>query len=344
VAEVERLGLGELLRSRCARPARHWNTHVGGMLVAQRDLEDTTPVRMPGLNLHHPELQETLLSAAAEAGAEVRRDARVDQVLPGERPSCRIAGSDGVATVRARLVVAADGRSSALRAQLGFPMFETPSPMRVSGLLLENTPELGEEVDTFFPPTFGCVALVFPLSGRRVRLYLAANRALELPAYSGPQAVAAFLEHCCTLGVPRAWLEHARAAGPLASFDSHAAGATHPALDGVVLLGDAAGHVDPAFGCGLSLALRDVRVLVDQLRAGSDFRAAGHAYARERSRYYRDLLRVEGWLTELLYGLGPDADALRGRTLARTTDLGVDVIGAGPDSRCDEDTRRAFFS
>jgi 2-polyprenyl-6-methoxyphenol hydroxylase-like FAD-dependent oxidoreductase len=344
VAEAERLGLAELLRARCARPARYWNTHVAGTQVARRDLEQTTPVRVPGLNVHHPELQETLLRAAAEAGAEVRRGAYVEQVIQGERPTCRIVDGAGAPSVSARLVVAADGRSSALRAALAFPTFETPSPMRVSGLLLENTAELGEQVDTFFPPTFGCLALVFPLPGKRMRMYLAANRALELPAYSGPQAVSAFVEHCCSLGVPRAWLEHARAGGPLASFDSHAAGATHPALDGVVLLGDAAGHVDPAFGCGLSLALRDVRVLADHLRASSDWSSAAHAYARERSRYYRDLLRIEGWLTELLYGLGTESDALRARALPRVEQLGVDVIGAGPDSRCDEATRLALFS
>jgi len=344
VAEAERLGLADLLRARCARPTRYWNTHVAGTLVAQRDLVATTPAGVAGLSLHHPELQETLLSAAAEAGAEVRRDARVEQVAPGERPTCRIAGGAGAASVRARLVVAADGRSSALRAALAFSMFDTPSPMRVSGLLLENPAELGEAVDTFLPPTFDCMALVFPLPGKRMRMYLAAHRALGLPAYSGADAAAGFIEHCCALGVPRAWLEHARAAGPLASFDSHAAGATHPALDGVALLGDAAGHVDPSFGCGLSLALRDVRVLADHLRASTNWNAAAHAYARERARYYRDLLRIEGWLTELLFGIGPDADALRARALPRVMELGVDLIGAGPDSRSDEDTQRALFS
>jgi len=54
--------------------------------------------------------------------------------------------------------------------------------------------------------------------------------------------------------------------------------------------------------------------------------------------------RIEGWLTELLYGLGAGAEALRARALARVTELGVDMIGAGPDSRSDEDTRRALFS
>ena len=343
-AEADRLGLGELLRAQCARQARYWNTHVGGMRVAQRDLPATTRAGSAGLNVHHPELQETLLSAAAAAGAEVLRDARVEQLTSGARPTCRIAARDGERDARARLIVVADGRSSRLRTALGFDMFETPSPMRVSGLLLAGVGELGDEVDLFFPPTFGCVALLFALPRERARIYIAANRALDPPAYSGAQAVPAFLERCCELGLPRALLAGARAAGPLASFDSHAAGAVHPALDGVALLGDAAGHVDPAMGSGLSLALRDVRVLVEQLRAHDDFCAAAHAYARERNDYYRAQLRLEGWLTELLYAIGPEADALRARALMRADQLGVDLVGSGPDSPTDDATRQAFFS
>jgi hypothetical protein len=32
------------------------------------------------------------------------------------------------------------------------------------------------------------------------------------------------------------------------------------------------------------------------------------------------------------------------RAMPRLADLGVDIIGAGPDNRSDEDTRRALFS
>jgi len=69
VAEAERLGLAELLRERCARPARYWNTYFGGMQVAQRDLAETSPARTTGSNLHHPELRETLLVARAHGRA-----------------------------------------------------------------------------------------------------------------------------------------------------------------------------------------------------------------------------------------------------------------------------------
>lgn len=342
VAEAERLGLADRLRERCAREARCWNVHVGPQTF-QRDLIETSPARLPGLNLHHPELQETLLEAAAEAGAEVVRDARVERVTPGERPHCQLVAGEGARTVEARAIAIADGRNSSLRARLDVATFESPSPMRISGLLLAGLPELPNAVELFFAPSFGRVALVFPLPRGRARVYLAEHRSLPTATYSGPAAVPDFVAHALALGVPRAWLEPALAAGPLASFDSHCLGARHPALDGVALIGDAAGHLDPAFGCGLSLALRDARVLSDALCASDDWNAAIHGYATQRSVYYAALLRLERWMTQVLYEVGPEADALRERVMPRLGELGVDLVGAGPDSRTDEATRAALF-
>ena len=46
-----------------------------------------------------------------------------------------------------------------------------------------------------------------------------------------------------------------------------------------VLIEDAAAASDPCFGCGLSLTLRDVRVLRDRLTSMPDFAAAADVYA-----------------------------------------------------------------
>lgn len=46
------------------------------------------------------------------------------------------------------------------------------------------------------------------------------------------------------------------------SFDAADRWVDHPYHAGVVLIGDAAAASDPCFGCGLSLTLRDVRVLL----------------------------------------------------------------------------------
>ena len=67
----------------------------------------------------------------------------------------------------------------------------------------------------------------------------------------------------------------AKCIGPLASFDVSDSWVDHPYQEGVALIGDAAATTDPTFGQGLSLALRDGRVLRDELSRDSDWVAAG---------------------------------------------------------------------
>jgi len=55
--------------------------------------------------------------------------------------------------------------------------------------------------------------------------------------------------------------------------------------------------------------IEKIRVLRDQLLSANDWEAAAHAYATEHDRYYGALHRIEGWKTELLFEIGPEADA-----------------------------------
>ncbi len=113
-----------------------------------------------------------------------------------------------------------------------------------------------------------------------------------------------------------------------------------------MLVGDAAAASDPCFGCGLSLTLRDVRVLRDQLTAAPDWCAAAEAYAEEHDRYFRALRRIHGWYGDLWYRSGPDADALRARALPRIAEDPsrlVDFIALGPEAPSDGAARRRMF-
>jgi 2-polyprenyl-6-methoxyphenol hydroxylase-like FAD-dependent oxidoreductase len=65
----------------------------------------------------------------------------------------------------------------------------------------------------------------------------------------------------------------------LVKFDAPDSSTNQPYSDGVVLIEDAAAASDPCFGCGLSLTLRDVRVLRDRLTSMPDFAAAADVYA-----------------------------------------------------------------
>ena len=70
---------------------------------------------------------------------------------------------------------------------------------------------------------------------------------------------------------PARWYAGARAIGPLATFDGAETWVEHPYKAGVALIGDAADASDPTWGQGLSLTVRDVRVLRDQLLAHEDW-------------------------------------------------------------------------
>ena len=117
VAEAQQLGVADLFRQ-----SGHNVPFMEMGLGRPRDLPSTTPQGVPAMGVSHPEMQELLLQAAASAGAHVRREAVVTAVETGELPRVQVHQSGGsLETVTARLVVAADGRNSAVRKWARFP-------------------------------------------------------------------------------------------------------------------------------------------------------------------------------------------------------------------------------
>jgi 2-polyprenyl-6-methoxyphenol hydroxylase-like FAD-dependent oxidoreductase len=113
-----------------------------------------------------------------------------------------------------------------------------------------------------------------------------------------------------------------------------------------VLIGDAAAASDPSFGCGLSLTLRDVRVLKNHLLAEQDWNAAAWRYAEEHGRYYASLHRIHDWFRDLWFGAGAEADALRARALPRIAEDPTripDFLACGPEAPSDDSARRRLF-
>jgi 2-polyprenyl-6-methoxyphenol hydroxylase-like FAD-dependent oxidoreductase len=345
VAELHRLGLRSALEDAPAWTARYWDTHVGGQRVDRRDLIETTPSGCAGANVHHPEFQSTLLSAAEAAGTCVRRGTRVVRIAPGAPTSLELAQGDACSRVTARLAVIADGRSSRLRHSLGISATGALSPLCVAGVLLEGLGCTEPGIEMFMPTGFGALALIVPLVRARARLYYVYRRDAQTRGYTGPADLGPLLERCAWAGVPAAWLAQPRALGPLATFDTTCASVNPDAIPhGVALVGDAAGTVDPTFGCGMSLALRDARCLSEHLAEGDDWQLAAAHYARERSRYHAALLRIEAWLQRILFTTGAAADALRAVAMPRLAALGVDIVGIGPDGASDGETERQLFA
>jgi menaquinone-9 beta-reductase len=72
VAEARTLGLYQRLADTCGHQTRWWTTYQGATPLRRRDLVQTTPHQVGSFNFYHPDMQETLMCMAAEAGAEVR--------------------------------------------------------------------------------------------------------------------------------------------------------------------------------------------------------------------------------------------------------------------------------
>lgn len=347
VAEMRRLGLYELIKQTCGYETRFRISQIVGVLPAtQRDLLTTSPHQAGSLHFYHPAMQEVMLSAAASAGANVQRGVAVIGVSPGAAPSVQVHADKGEQRYRARLVVGADGRSSACRRWANFAVDRDPERMIIVGALFTglSTPNYG--VHTFSNPAHSKFAFQVPLGGTRFRCYAGFYQHDGRHRLSGAKAVPDFVELSASAGAPREWFATAELAGPLASFDCSESWVTHPCRAGVVLIGDAAATSDPTFGCGLSLTLRDVRVLSNLLLSEADWDMAAHAYASEHDRYFGALHRLLDWMIQLLYEPDPEAATRRVRAFARIIEdphRMPDIAGLGPEFPSDDNAYLNLF-
>jgi len=345
VAELRALGLDELVCARCGHELPWLDLFFQGSLVQHRDVVATTPQAAGWLAFYHPAMQEILIAAAAEAGAEVRRCARVREVRPGSPAVVTSDSQDGAEEITARLVVCADGRGSLARKWGGFTIHrETPRHL-FSGVLFDDLAAPDDTSAVFFDPANGRISLLFPQGGGRVRAYVGYHIDGNPPPAAG-YSVERFIEESVAAGVPRDWYAKAQPAGPLAMFDATDNWVEHPYRDGVALLGDAAATSDPTWGQGMSLTLRDARTLVDRLTEDGDWDRAGHSYAAMHDRYAAVVRTVDGWYSDLFMALGPHAEARRMAALpliAADNNRMIDVPSSGPDVPVDEAVRRRFF-
>lgn len=354
-AELQRLGLYELVLASVATMIRTWTNTIAPLPRSERDFPTTTPNGLPALGFFHPELQELLLAEAEKAGAEVRRGTRVVKVEPGKPVRVGVVNSEGdrsraVETIAAGLVIGADGRRSGVRSWAGFDTTRDPERLALAGVLFSGSSAPGDSANVFMVPGAGTVAIVIPIGKGRHRVYGGYELRGGRRQLSGPAAVSDFVGLVTAAGAPAAWFDGAERAGPLAEFDGADDWVERPYRDGVVLIGDAAATSDPSFGCGVSLALRDARVLSEALVAapevGADWSAAAAGYAEEHDRYYGSLHRQMDWLTQVLRESGPERDSLRRRVLPffRTDPSRIpDIVGRGPDGPSDEAARKRFF-
>ena len=166
--------------------------------------------------------------------------------------------------------------------------------------------------------------LVFPRGGGRDAA-LPEVRTRRAPALHRPGRRAR-VPACVPSRLPASRRAHYRRAsrGPCAAFTNEDAWTDEPFADGVVLVGDAAGWDDPIIGQGLSISMRDVRIVSELLLGTRDWsRPLFAPYAEERRARLRRL-RFSAALNACLRAeFGVDASARRHRVTARIAEDGT---------------------
>jgi 2-polyprenyl-6-methoxyphenol hydroxylase-like FAD-dependent oxidoreductase len=346
VAEAQRLGVLDLLRNRELHEVPWVDFYNESQLMVHRDLPATTPQGMPCASFFHPNMQEILIAAAKEAGADVRRDVSVREVQPGARVKV-IAGEDGqVREFQGRLVVGADGRSSVVRSSCGFEHKCDAESRMIAGLMMENVTAPDDTAHIFINSRRGETSAIFPQGKGKARVYFCYENSTQ-PRFQGKDDIARFIEAGKIAGANPTFFDQATPAGPLATFSGAQTWVEHPYRDGVALIGDAAAASDPSWGQGLALTLRDVRVLIDHLAATDDWETAAHAYAEDHDRYTHVMHVVDNWYTEFYLATGFEADQRRARAMPLLGENPMrqpDHMFSGPEMPFNEEVRRTFFA
>jgi geranylgeranyl reductase family protein len=287
---LDRLGVLEAVEARGARPLRGMRIRApdGTCLVA--DYPTGGPwrgYRDHALAVRRTALDAILVERAGELGVAVREGARAIDLLReggrvvGVQVADARAGAPRTEPLRARLVVGADGRASMVAERLAL---RRPHPwLRRLALAADVEaaacdPERGEIfVD---PPAY---AIMNPVAGGLV------NLSLVVPSEEGPRHrrdLAGYFDAVTrTLPGLGERLAGSRRAGPVRALGPLACRVAPPAADGVLLVGDAAGFLDPFTGEGMYAALRSAEiaaeVAIPALRSG-DLSAATLAEAHRR--------------------------------------------------------------
>ncbi len=346
VVDTKDLGIYDLIMASGGYHPQFWDTWIGPASIDVRDLAETTPGGCKGMNFYHPAIQEALIQAAERAGATVRRGVRVRAIQTGKQPKVTVGSNGGEESLSCRLIVGVDGRGSLVRKWAGFDVSHIQERNQIGGILFEEMRAPDDRSILLGNPFMQRMVVVFPQGQSRARAYFI-NRVDEGVRLQGDNDVPRFVEECVKTGLPAAYFEGAKPAGPLATFPGLYEWVEHPYKDGVALIGDAACTSDPTWGQGLSLTVRGARALRDALLADDDWSRAGDAYAAEHARYWGTVRTVEQWFTDLFFETGQEADAVRNRVFPLVAQDPMrlnDCFLGGPEAHpADEASRRRFF-
>jgi flavin-dependent dehydrogenase len=267
---LDRLGVLARVEARGARPLRGMRILApdGTLLVGDYPADGPWHGHRPhALAVRRRVLDLALIERAREAGAGVREGMRVvDLLREGRRVTGVVAEPTGpgaragaVERLPARLVIAADGRASMVVQRLGLRgphrwLHRLALVADVEGAC--GDPERGEIV--LAPPAYSILNPVAAGVG---------NLSLVIPVEEARRQkadLAGYFDRV-TRGLPgfRERLRDARRVGPVRALGPLAYRVVPPREDGVVLVGDAAGFLDPFTGEGIYAALRSAEIAAE---------------------------------------------------------------------------------
>jgi 2-polyprenyl-6-methoxyphenol hydroxylase-like FAD-dependent oxidoreductase len=293
VAETQHLGLLDVLTAAGAHWTRRHLPYAEGVTPEEAearciDIAAVLPGVPGAINVGHPRLCEALDAAAQAAGATLLRGVTGLSVLPGTAPKVGFTVEGQRHEVAPRLVVGADGRGSHVARQIGARANTDPTHHIIGGLLVEGAEAWPGDHQAM--GVHGSATLyVFPQADGRKRLYLC-HALDDRGRFSGEAAARNFLAAFRAPSLPFGdALAEARPIGPYHGYPNEDTWIDVPVAPGAVLIGDAAGHNDPTTGQGLSITMRDVRLVAETILGGRWSADAFLPYAEERRERMRRL-------------------------------------------------------
>ncbi len=342
VAEAIEIGVEPVLVGAGAHYAASWKTFDAD---GRERLEIPMSLMIPGvagsLNLHHPVACQALVDDAAEAGATVVRGVADVHVEGGSAPRVSYAVDGAPSEVATTLVIGADGRTSTVRRQTGIELERQEPITYIAGLLVDGLDGVPDDHDLTVSDE-GQFSLLFHQGGGRARTYLCVGLSGQ-HRFAGRSGTESFLASCATSVHPSiAAIAEATVAGPCAAYAGDDTWTDQPFAEGVVLIGDAAGHNDPIIGQGLSIALRDARLVRDLVLDGARTPEAFAPYGQERNRRMERLRLIADIIGVIEAEDSDNQPARRERANAANQDPESGLLQlllgafAGPDSVPDE--------
>ncbi len=301
---AERLGLWRALAGEAfaVDQVEVWERPGGGRVVYRSEELDGLPL---AYGVGHAALRDSLARTFAElAGAE--RFVQDRLVAIAREPDWITARLAGGLSIRARLLVGADGRRSSVRALAGLGVRSWSYPQSALTLMVEHEhPTRGTITEILRPE--GPLALL-PLASHRSGVTWVEERArAERLCRLGPARLLAELARESAGRLGRARLLQGPSLWPLAAHL-----AERFAQPRLLLIGDAAHGLHPIHAQGFNLAVADAGVLLDLLAHDPNARSdpGGSGLLLRYRRMREDAARRRLWMTDLLNRIFSNDDPL----------------------------------